>query len=357
MNHRFLPASLLLALFASSPLLAAPHLRLSPAQIQASGIRLAAIHASAGSDSLPFSARVAAAPEAEWVVTAPLAGVVTQLLVGEGEPVRAGQALLRLRAPEAPGLAADWRQADGAARLALAERDRDRALHAEGIIAARRLQSSEQQAVAATAQREAAAARLRLLGVSAGEAGNGSISLRAPAGAIVIARMAELGQRVNEADPLLRLADPRRLTLELQIPVALAGDFRPGQMLSLAQPALQARITQVGWGTGDSQSVLIRAALPATAADSLRPGQWLHVSRQGAAASSGNRWMIPESALLHHGNALLAMVRRSDGFEPVAVTLAGRRDGLAAVSGAFAAGDQVAISGLIALKGMLAGGE
>lgn len=359
MNHRLLWIAVLLG-SAALPAAAAPAmLKLTPAQITASGIRVLPVRASAGGDSLPFSARVMAAPDAEWVVTAPLGGVVTRLLVAEGERVRAGQPLLQLRAPEAPGLAADWRQADGAARLAQTERDRDRALHADGIIAARRLQTSEQQALAANAQREAAAARLRLLGVSAAEAGAGSISLRAPAAAVVISRMAALGQRVNEADALLRLADPSRLTLELQVPVALAGDFRIGQWLtSTDTPAVKARVSQVGWGSADdSQSVLVRAVLPADAGSDLRPGQWLRVSRRGAESAAPAGWQVPETALLHLGNRVLVLVQRQDGFAPVPVTPLSRREGWAAVSGALAAGDQVAVSGLITLKGLLAGGE
>lgn len=359
MNHRLLWATALIVSAVLPATAATATLKLSSAQIAASGIRVQPVRASAGGDSLPFSARVMAAPDAEWVVTAPLGGVVTRLLVAEGERVRPGQPLLQLRAPEAPGLAAEWRQAEGAARLAQAERDRDRALHADGIIAARRLQASEQQALAAGAQREAAAARLRLLGISAAEAGSGDISLRAPAGALVIARMAALGQRVNEADALLRLADPARLNLELQVPVALAGDFRIGQWLTTSdKPVVKARVTQVGWGSAnDSQSVLVRATLPTGISTELRPGQWLQVSRRGVASQTAAGWQVPEAALLHHGGGVLVLVQRQDGFAPVPVTALGRRDGWAVVSGPLAAGDQVAVSGLITLKGLLAGGE
>lgn len=347
---------LLLALAVCGSAVAAPaHLALTPAQVQAAGIRLTPVTAASGSEGQPFSARVMPAPEAEWLITAPLGGVVTRLLVAEGDAVRAGQPLLQLRAPEAPALAATYQEAAGAARLADSERQRDRSLHADGIIPARRLQATEQQALAAEQARDAAAARLRLMGLTAGEAATGLIQLRAPAAAMVIARPAELGQRVSEADPLLRLADPKRLGIELQVPVSQADAFQIGRELTLVGAIGKARITQVGWGSGEqSQSVLVRARLQG--AEGLRPGQWLRVRQQGAAKAVGNAWRVPASALLRQDRGHLVFVRRADGFSVVPVQVGGQHDGQAEVSGSLQAGDQVAASGLVTLKSLLAGG-
>jgi cobalt-zinc-cadmium efflux system membrane fusion protein len=75
--------------------------------------------------------------------------------------------------------------------------------------------------------------------------------------------MVSPGQRVDEADALLRLADARKLMLELNLTVAQAGQVREGDVLLVEGSGEQAKVTQIGWGASDStQTVRVRAALP-----------------------------------------------------------------------------------------------
>ena len=339
-------------------------LTMTPAQIKASGIALTGITPTPDGQSLPFSAQVVPAPDAEWMITAPLDGVVTRLRADEGSAVVRGTTLLDLQAPSAPLLAAEWTRHAGSARLAIAERDRDRSLHAEGIIPARRLQASEQKAQEMEAARDASSQQLRLLGVSVAEARSGALPLRAPGKAIVVSRLVSLGQRVSAGDALIRLADPSRLALTLHVPINASQSFQRGDVLKLSDATtdaaligVSARVTQVGWGTTDqnSSSVTIRASLEG---GSLRPGQWLRVRQTRSLPQGSAGWQLPRSAVLRHDGQSLVFVRVGEGFRPVSVTPLGEQSGQALLTGALQANDRVAISGLIALKSLLqAGGQ
>lgn len=360
LRHAPLLLSLLLdaSLVQAAPVSLPALLVMTPAQAQSSGIGLVHPEMASGTQGLSFSGRVTPAPDAEWVITAPMDGVITRLRVGEGDAVRTGTILLELKAPGAPMLAADWIRNDGAARVAAAERQRDRALHADGIIPARRLEATEQKALEAEAARDAAGQELKLLGVSVSEARQGLLPLRAPSAAIVTGRVASLGQRVATGDALIRLADPQRLALELQVPVAASTGFHPGDTLMIADAAsdqalsaVRARVTQVGWGvsTQERSTVVVRASLQGGA---LRPGQWLraHLEHPQAALQA---WQLPAGAVLRQGSQDLVFVQRQGGFRPVSVSRVGEQAGKVLVQGPLSAGDNLAGSGLITLKSLL----
>lgn len=344
-------AVLSILLCAALPLQAAD-ITLDATQIQRLGIRDAQPQAARDARAAAWSARVVASPDAEWVVTAPSGGVVVRVPVVEGQQVAAGTVLAELRSAELPEMGAALAQAKAAADLARTHRDRDRALHAEGLIAERRLRESEAAALQAEAALGAAQSRLRLLGVSASDASAGRVQVRAQAAATVLERMALPGQRLNEADPLLRLADARKLMLELNLPVLHAETVREGDLLALDGMDAKARVTQIGWGASDAtQTVRIRAELPAGKAG-LRPGQWVKARRS---VPAGNAWAIPAAALSHHSGRNWVFARTASGYRAVEVTVLAQDATAATVSGALDATAPVAVGGVAALKAVWLG--
>lgn len=348
-----------LLLLASGLTPAVPLLPLTPAQLQASGIRFEAAMSAQAGQGLPFNGQVEAAADAQWVVTAPLAGVVTRLRVAEGDSLGKQQVLLEIAAPEAPALAAEFKRAQSAAKLAQAERQRDRALHAEGIIAARRLEASEQKAIEADAAFAAARQQLTLLGLTASDAGQGRVFLRAPAAARVISRSVQLGQRVNAGDALLQLADPQHLVLALSVPVNESQRFQRGQTLRLSDPQsdrelpLRADVQQVGWGSASAgNQIRVRAALRGDTS-ALRPGQWLRARTLAAPVTNAKALSVPTRALLNAGGKHYVFLARPTGVQPVVVTRLDNGSDRSLVQGDLSASDRVAVSGLITLKSLL----
>lgn len=347
LSLRLLP---LISALSASAAFAAPStntsIRFNAEQIKSLGIRVTAPRPTAVAAGSALTAKVIAAPDAEWVVTAQTSGVVVRMPVAEGDVVAAGSVLAELRSAEAPQMGAELIQAESAAKLARAERDRDRQLHQEGIIAARRVQASEAAATEAESQLSAVRMRFKLMGMSAADAGNGRVLARAPSSATVLERLVNPGQRVAEADPLLRLVDANKLMLELQVPVAEAS-FAVGDTLALPD-SRRATVKQSGWGTSDmAQTVRVRAALPA-GGSSLRPGQWLKVKRETVTTTG---WIVPTTAISRQDAETVVFVQTVDGFTPLPVKVLASDAGRATVSGALTAQSAVATTGTIAIKG------
>lgn len=349
---RVIVLSLLIA--ATLPLHAAD-IVLGAAQIERLGIREAVPVQTGKAEAAAWSARVVASADAEWVVTAPTGGVVVRVPVVEGQQVAANAVLAELRSASLPDQGAALAQARSAAALARSNRDRDRTLHAEGLIAERRVRESENAAVQADAALTAVQSRLRLLGVSAADAAAGRIQVRAETSATVLERMVSPGQRVDEADALLRLADARKLMLELNLNVAQAEQVREGDVLLVEGSGEQAKVTQIGWGASDStQTVRVRAALPppSSAGSALRPGLWVKARRS---QQTDNAWQVPAAAVSHHDGKTWVFVRTAEGFRAVEVQPLSQDAGRATIAGALDAKAPVAISGVAALKAVWLG--
>ena len=211
-----LTASLLLAL--SLPVAAGDKMfTLSPAQRAALKVSVAPLSAHAGAVTVGLPARVVIPPAQERLVTAPVAGVITELRAAAGDPVRVGQTLAVLRGESLIGAQRELAQAAVQVQLAREGVKRDEALFQEGIIPESRLQAVRAQLAlneSALAERRA---WLRLMGLSdaavkAAERGErlaDSVALVAPMDGVVMEVPAVVGARVETTAPLLRLAGLR----------------------------------------------------------------------------------------------------------------------------------------------------
>ena len=328
---------------------------LQAGQVQALGVRLMTLQGGAQALAVSYPAQVLVPPQQELVLTSPVTGLVTQVLVQSGQQVQAGAPLLRLQSPDLGQMQMQYLQAASRARLAGETARREGALFGEGIIPARRVaeaRAAREEADAALAQ---AASALRLAGIGSGElrdlARTGrlqdGITLRATRAGAVLALEARIGQRVAPADPLLRLADLRRLWLGIEVPLEVSARWQPGTEVTVQGQALKARILRVApQGNMASQSLLVTAALPADAP--LRPGTFVMVAMPGAEQSG---WSLHLAAMIREGSAAYVFVRNAQGFavRPVHIVAASAQE--VRVQGDLRAGDQVAVAGVVALKG------
>ena len=203
----FVLTSTLLALTACSasndaaPTEAAPQadaqgrIRLSAAQTANLGIqRTPAVAAdSVPVTGLPAEVTVPLASSAQ--VTMPYAGLVTQVLVDEGEQVRRGQPMLRLQSRELIAVQAELARARAESGLAAQQARRDALLEQEGLIPAARAQESRARAQVADASVRQASASLAQLRPSGGAAGE--FELLAPQAGRVLHRQVRPGQALD----------------------------------------------------------------------------------------------------------------------------------------------------------------
>jgi RND family efflux transporter MFP subunit len=289
------------------------------------------------------------------LVAAPVTGMVDMLAVAPGATVRRGQVVAHLASPQALELQRDALQAGSQAGLLQQNLKRDEQLFAEGLIAESRLQATRAAAAQASAQASERNQGLALAGAAPGKLG-GKLALVAPIDGVVLEQGVQLGQRVENATLIYRIAKLSPLWLEIQAPVDVAATLREGNLVKIAHSDVSGKLIAIGRAVdAASQTVLLRATV-GKGADTLRPGQVIEVEIAGPA---GQPQRLPASALVRNEGKTLAFIQiASDDkgivFEtrPLRVVSQGG-DGVT-VDG-IKAGEKVAIKGVSGLKAMLTG--
>jgi len=326
-------------------------------QIQALGIQVVPLQSQADPVMASFPAQVVVPARAEQVVSSPVAGMVAQLLVQQNQAVRPGTPLVRVASPELGQLQLHLLQATARATLARQAAQREQSLFDEGIIPQRRVQEAQAALMEAESALHQARAALRLSGMPAATieriAASGmpqdSITLAATQAGIVTEIAVRPGQRVEAAAALLHVARIDSLWLDIQLPVAESANWKAGTKVKIQGRDVTARILSTGATVASgSQTVVVRAAVDGRTG-LIRPGEFVTVELP-AVVMQGS-WDVPLSAVVHDGKQSYLFVRTADGFEARPVQVVASAGQRVRVQGPVTAGEQIAVSGVVALKG------
>ena len=318
-------------------------------------ISTVAMTAHAGAMTVGLPATVAIPPAQMRVVSAPLAGLITEVRVANGQGVRAGQVLAILRAEELVTAQRDLAQAAVQLRLATETAARDKALFEEGIIPAARLKAAQASLAQARAQVEERRAWLRLMGLDAaaiaaaerGERLTDRLAIVAPIEGHVLEQAAVAGARVEPATALFKLARLDPLWLEIQAPAEVAALVKPGQGVSVPGTPVVGQVLSVGRQVSAAQTVSVRARV-ANPDGRLRLNQNVAVRLEGLAGLK--QWRVPARALVRAQGQDWVFVERPGGFEPQAVRVLTQSAQSAAIDGPFTGQERIAVEGVAALK-------
>lgn len=327
------------------------------AQVQALGIQTAPLQTQAESVRTSFPAQVVIPPNAEQVISSPVTGLISQLLVQPNQMVRVGAPLVRIASPELGQLQLQLLQANTRATLARQAAKREQDLFGEGLIAQRRVQEAQAALQEAEATLKQAKTALRLSGMSmaaidkVAASGNpqDSLVLAATQAGVVTEIKAKPGQRVDSATPLMHLAQTDTLWLEIQVPVAESASWAPGSKLKVQGRDITAQIMSSSAMVASGSQMVVMRALVQGKAGQVRPGELLTVELPAAATVGA--WDLPLSAVAHDGDQGYVFVRTPDGFEARAVKVSTSSGQRVRVQGPVKAGEEVAVSGVVALKG------
>jgi RND family efflux transporter MFP subunit len=292
------------------------------------------------------------------VVSLPVAGVVQAVLVAPMETVRAGQPVARVMSPELVAWQREWLHAETQARLAQGKAQRDEQLFLEGIVSEhRRNESRAQYEMAALSARERRQA-LRLAGLGdaalaqagASAALSPQLTLVAPVAGMVLDIGVVPGQRLEAGSPVLRLGRAGRLAIELQASAQQAQALRVGDTLAVEGCQRPARIAAISTQLSSAtQSVQLRAELNGRE-DCLRINQFVQLRWQGGRAGE-TALRVPAAAVVQHGGQSYVFVRQPQGFRAVAVQTGPGGGSETPIVAGLKAGDEVAVKGVIAIKG------
>ncbi len=134
-----------------------------------------------------------------------------------------------------------------------------------------------------------------------------TLEVRSPIDGVVVEVPAVLGERVDDSEPLYRVARLEPLWLEISAPLDRLQGVQPGGLVEIPCDAGEARVDLIGRNVDPAnQTVLVRAEvkgagyLPAP-----RP------VRRGAAAAQQHRGAVPRALQRHHAHR-----RYADGLRP-----------------------------------------
>ncbi len=330
-------------------------LSMEPGQIERLGLKLVRPEPAREIPLGYVPAMVTVPPQAESLVSAPVAGMIEEVKAARGDAVAAGQVLARINSQELLGAQQRLLDAWQDLRVAKASYAREKSLFQEGVIAKRRwlnTQKIRQQADTAFIQ---AREELVLLGMTRAAIDrllatgqlDGRLDLVSPAAGIVTSREVIAGQRVERLTPLFRIMSILELWLEMAVPVARAGHLSPGALVRTEPQGATGEVILIG-GTVDpaTQTVLVRAKL--TEAKGLRPGCKVTVALFELASKPLLK--IPRSALVDHQGGQFVFVRTPQGFQATSVEVAAQTYDAAFLVSGIEPASQVVSQGVAALK-------
>ncbi|MET3261069.1 cobalt-zinc-cadmium efflux system membrane fusion protein [Bradyrhizobium japonicum] len=334
-------------------------IKLTPEQATSLGVRVVHPVASPTDKTLPYPAQIVIPTPQLWVVSSPVAGMVTGLSVARGDRVSAGQPLVVMESPSFVSQQRDYMQAVAQDILATQQLNRNTQLFQTNAVAQRVLEASQTEARQASILLAERRQMLRLSGLSddaisklTSEAAiNATLSVFAPRAATVVDIVVSPGQRVEQTASLIKLAQLSPLWIEIAVPASNIRAIRPGAKVEVEGYTVPGQVVLIS-ETADAatQTILVRAEVPNTG--ELRPGQTAQ-ARIGFASSTESAWELPYSALIRRGEQATVFVAIPGGFRLVAVKLLEEDQDHVVVSGPITDKDEVAAGGISALRGIL----
>ena len=334
---------------------------MSPAQQRSTGVETAAPRPATDSGLQGLPAQVVVPNHQVRIVSAPLSGLVDQVLVASQQAVRKGQLLARLQSPALADAQHTYLQAVSKHALERANLERAEALFKAGVIPERQLLATRAEHAEVAIDLAERTQALRLAGMSdsaleqlrGGHGVGTTIDLHAPIDGFVIEQFAVVGQRVEQASPLFRVARLEPLWLEIQVPVARVSMVAPGATVRVESADASGRVIAVGRNVAAAtQTALVRAEI-SRGADRLRTGQMVEATLAGASAAG--RWELPNGAIARVSGRAVVFVRTPEGFRDVAVRILAEGASTSVVAGELDANRQVAVRGVASLKGAMLG--
>ncbi len=278
------------------------------------------------------------------VVASSIAGVVIELGARDGQAVRRGATLARLR-PDTFELrlrSAEGQLAEAEARLKLAEGRRDRA---QGLFDERVI--SRQELDNALTEVEAGAGRVAQLRADVAQFRDEleRTVVRAPFNGVVVAEHTAVGEWLSAGDPVVELVDVGDLEVTLEVPESFYDGLVAGESVEVSVAALPDRPIE-----GRVRSVVPRADPRARTFPVKiqipnpdgRVGVGMLARVRLPIGSAESKVLVPKDAIVSQGDRrFVFVIGDDDRVEPVDVAVGKAQGAWVAVAGEVGAGARV----------------
>jgi membrane fusion protein (multidrug efflux system) len=282
----------------------------------------------------------------EAKVASTLSGIVGEVFVSEGQRVKQGEPLMRLRTDQlaavAAQAAASVAQAKAGRDLAEANLQRTRSLFQPGAVSVGELDTAEAQFRQTQAQLQLAEASSALAQIQLRDA-----TVTAPFGGTITQRKVEPGEAVSPMSLVFVLAQLDDVNAELVVPERDREGLRVGQSAIITVDALPgmslagkiAEIQPAATISSRSFTVKVRVA---NAQRVLRPGMFTRGTI--TVAVRPNVLQIPASAVLTTAGKPIVFIVQEGKAIRREVTLGDRQNGMVEITSGLNANDQVITS-------------
>ncbi len=302
----------------------------SPGSSAAVPVQVAAVERRSISRFLETNGTLEAEDEVD--VVARTSGPITELLIEEGDVVRAGQLVARIDDREAQNQVAIATVARDEAQLVF---DRAQTTHETGLVSQESFDAAQSSLRTAEVQLESAALQLAYT------------EIRAPFNALVAERYIRRAQYVTSGMPLFRVSDFDPLWCPIEVPEKDLGRLRVGQKGHVVVEAFpderfSARVLRIR-PTVDAGTGTVTVTLEVSGQGRLRPGMFARVfvetdTREGVIA-------IPRSALVLDSIGDIVFVRDGDTAVRREVVLGIREGEFVEVEEGLTEGDSLIVLG------------
>jgi RND family efflux transporter MFP subunit len=250
----------------------------------------------------------------QTVVAAQVSGAVVALDVKAGDPVKAGQVLMRLDARSAEhtaaASAAQVRAAQATQEAATRDYERQKQLYEKRYISRAALDRAEEQYKAAVAQSAAQSAT-----AMAARTESDFYVVRAPYAGVVSEVAVVLGDMAMPGKPLVTLHDPSAMRISVAIPQTVAAALRDPSATRIDLPNVAnggvkpVAVQLVPAIDASTHTQELRLDLPANLA--VRPGTFARVW-VGTSVPTDTRLWVPGSAVVRRGEVTAVYVVAGD---------------------------------------------
>lgn len=329
---------------------------LTPARLQAAGVRTERLQAGRLDGEILAQATVAAPHEGRALLTARADGAVVRIMKRLGDAVGAGETVALLESRDAAGFVAARNAAAARERASHAAWLREQRLFAARITARQDMEAAE----AAHDEAETELRRTQAAVQAAGVTGDGRyLAVRSPIAGRITEVETQLGAYVSAGAELFNIADPRRIQIDAAVPSTDAQRIRPGDRAVVELP---------GGGTVDA---VVRSATPVldpesrTATIVLQPAGVPAGLTQGQAVrvrilprrEAGGGIVVPEEAIQQVEGRDTVFVQVEGGFQAMPVAVGRRSGGRAEILEGLRPGLVIVTGGAFVLKSQLGAGE
>lgn len=334
-------------------------LKLSAEEMETAGIKVVDIAEQAISERLSLTATIQPNQDRIAHVAPRVPGRITKISVNLGDAVKGGQILALIDSIELGEAHSAYLQSKSQFEVARADLERSEKLRKDQIVPEKDYLRARNEFEKAKVALQAAADKLRLLGVAQATNSSAAVSvypLAVPFGGTIIEKKAVLGEFAKPDESLFTVADLSTVWIEANLfekDLAKVNKGAPAEVTITAYPSevFKGRLTYISSVVDkETRSVLARIEV-ANREGRLKPEMFAAAAIETGGATKG--LLLPQDAVLLVQGQPTVFVEEHGGFEPRAIEPAQISGNQVQVKAGLKPGERVVVAGAYALKARL----